>query len=183
MILDFGLWNFNSQCFAICDTNLSRIFTIEKNRKMQNVFNVQDCAEIINRINKLEPTTPALWGKMDVAQMLAHCNVTYEMVYEDKHPKPNPIMKWILKTMVKKKVVTEVPYPKNNPTAPAFVIKGDKDFQSEKTRLIDFINKTQQLGEPYLDGKESHSFGKLNKVEWNCMFAKHLDHHLSQFGA
>lgn len=148
-----------------------------------NVFNAQDCATIISRINQLKSTTPAQWGKMNVAQMLAHCNVTYEMVFEDKHPKPNPIMKWVLKTMVKKKVLTEVPYPKNSPTAPAFMIKGDKDFQNEKTRLIDFINKTQQLGESYFDGKESHSFGKLNKVEWNCMFAKHLDHHLSQFGA
>jgi len=149
---------------------------------MKNVFNQNDTAEIINRINKLTPDTKGLWGKMAVAQMLAHCNVSYELVYEDKHPKPNAFMKFILKTFVKKKVVNEEPYKHNNPTAPAFIIKDDKDFNAEKTRLINYINKTRELGEAYFDNKESHSFGKLTKTEWNNMFSKHLDHHLKQFG-
>ena len=149
---------------------------------MKNVFNQNDTAEIINRINKLTPDTKGLWGKMAVAQMLAHCNVSYELVYEDKHPKPNAFMKFILKTFVKKKVVNEEPYKHNNPTAPAFIIKDDKDFNAEKNRLINYINKSRELGEAYFDNKESHSFGKLTKTEWNNMFSKHLDHHLKQFG-
>ena len=56
-----------------------------------------------------------------------------------------------------------------------------KNFEVEKQRLINHINKTQQLGENYFDNKESHSFGKLNKTEWNNMLYKHLQHHLSQF--
>ncbi|WP_306354160.1 hypothetical protein [Flavobacterium sp. '19STA2R22 D10 B1'] len=59
---------------------------------------------------------------------------------------------------------------------------GDKDFELEKNRLINYIQKSQQLGENYFDGKDSHSFGKLTKTEWNNMFYKHLNHHLSQFG-
>lgn len=39
---------------------------------------------------------------MNVAQMLAHCNVTYEMVYENIHPKTNFFMSFILKTFIKK---------------------------------------------------------------------------------
>ncbi len=149
---------------------------------MKNVFNQNDTTEIINRIKKLTPDTKGLWGKMAVAQMLAHCNVSYELVYEDKHPKPNAFMKFILKTFVKKKVVNEEPYKHNNPTAPAFIIKDDKDFNAEKNRLINYINKTRELGDVYFDNKESHSFGKLTKTEWNNMFSKHLDHHLKQFG-
>ena len=57
-----------------------------------------------------------------------------------------------------------------------------KDFETEKERLVVFLRNTQQLGEDYFDGKESHSFGKLSKEEWNNMFYKHIDHHLSQFG-
>jgi ribonuclease HIII len=26
------------------------------------------------------------WGKMNAGQMLAHCNITYEMAYENIHP-------------------------------------------------------------------------------------------------
>ncbi len=149
---------------------------------MKSVFSQSDTLETINRINKLNPNSQGLWGKMGVAQMLAHCNVSYEMAYEDKHTKPNPFMKFILKMLVKKKVVGEEPYKHNSPTAPAFIMKEDKDFETEKNRLINYINKTQQLGETYFDNKESHSFGALTKTEWNNMFYKHLDHHLQQFG-
>jgi hypothetical protein len=149
---------------------------------MKNVFKKEDSLEIINRINKLTPSTQALWGKMNVGQMLAHCNVTYEFIYTDKHPKPNPFMKLILKLLVKKLVVSDKTYKKNSQTAPAFIITSEKEFESEKSRLIDYIAKTQELGESHFDGKESHSFGVLNKKEWNNMFYKHLDHHLSQFG-
>jgi len=149
---------------------------------MESIFNATDVAKLIGRINKLTPSTQPLWGKMSVGQMLAHCNVSYEMAYTDKHPKPNALMKLVLKLLVKNKVVSETPYKNNNPTAPAFIIKEDKNFEEEKTRLIDHINQTLQLGEAHFDGRESHSFGTLSAAEWNNMFWKHLDHHLSQFG-
>jgi hypothetical protein len=63
---------------------------------MKNIFDQNVATETINRINNLKPTTQGLWGKMNVAQMLAHCNVTYELVYEDKHPQPNAFIKFML---------------------------------------------------------------------------------------
>ncbi|MXS70253.1 DUF1569 domain-containing protein [Chryseobacterium binzhouense] len=150
---------------------------------MENVFDPKDAQNYINRINNLVEDTHGLWGRMTVDQMLAHCSVTYEMVYEpEKHKKPGAIAKFILKTFVKPKVVGEKSYPKDSPTAPQFLIKERKNFDEEKRRLIGFIQKTQQLGASAFDGKESFSFGKLTSQEWNNMFAKHLNHHLSQFG-
>jgi hypothetical protein len=149
---------------------------------LPNIFSKRVSDEIIDRINTLTPSTVALWGKMNVSQMLAHCNVTYEMAFDNIHPKPNFIMRIILKALVKKTVTDEKPYKKNNPTAPAFLIKTEKNFEIEQKRLVDYIKKSQQLGENYFDGKESLSFGKLNITEWNNMFYKHLNHHLGQFG-
>ena len=149
---------------------------------MKNIFDLKDANEIINRISQLTPDSKALWGKMSVSQMLAHCNITYELVYENKHPKPNAFVGFILRTFIKKTVVNEVPYKHNGGTAPIFIIKDEKNFEEEKTRLIEFIKKTQALGGSYFDNKESHSFGKLTQSEWNNMFYKHLNHHLSQFG-
>ena len=149
---------------------------------LPNIFSKSVSDEIIERINHLQPDTPALWGKMNAAQMLAHCNVTYEMVYEDKHPKPNAFVRFILKLLVKNKVVNETPYARNGQTAPQFVIKDSKNFDLEKSRLIQHIEKTRELGESHFEQKESHSFGKLTATEWNNMFYKHLNHHLSQFG-
>jgi hypothetical protein len=149
---------------------------------LPNIFSRPVSAVLIDRINLLKPNTPANWGTMNVAQMLAHCNVTYEMVYENYHPKPNFFLKLILKFFVRKKVVDETPFPRNERTAPQFIIKDNKDFDKEKSRLIAYIDKTQQLGPEFFNLKKSHSFGKLSITEWNNMFYKHLNHHLTQFG-
>ncbi|EPR66888.1 DUF1569 domain-containing protein [Cyclobacterium qasimii] len=149
---------------------------------LPNIFSKDISDDVIHRINNLKPETQSGWGKMNISEMLAHCNVSYELVYSQKHPKPNFFMKAIMKTFVKKIVTSETPYKRNSQTAPAFIIKDSRDFKTEKNRLIDYINKTQQLGESSFDNKESHSFGKLNVNEWNNLFYKHLDHHLTQFG-
>jgi len=149
---------------------------------MKSVFNQSDVNEIIARIDKLQASSQALWGKMGVAQMLAHCNVSYEMAYENIHPKPGAFQRFIMKAFVKNIVVKDKPYKRSSQTAPAFIIQDDRNFENEKKRLIDYVNKTLQLGESHFQNKESHSFGRLNSNEWNTMFYKHLDHHLSQFG-
>ena len=149
---------------------------------MKNIFEHNNAQEVIRRIEKLAPTSTGLWGRMNVSQMLAHCNVTYELVYENKHPKPNFFMGLILKVFVKQKVVNAKPFARNLRTAPIFLIKESKNFDVEKKRLTNYILKTAQLGASHFDGKKSHAFGKLNKDEWNNMFYKHLDHHLCQFG-
>ncbi|MBK9510036.1 MAG: DUF1569 domain-containing protein [Cytophagaceae bacterium] len=150
---------------------------------MKNIFEKSTTEEVIARIEKLTATTSPLWGKMTVSQMLAHCCVTYEMLFEpERFPKPNFLMGLMLKFLVKPTVTGSVPYKKNSRTAPAFLITEDKDFETERKRLIEFLQKVHALGENYFDDRESHSFGKLSKEEWSTMFYKHLDHHLGQFG-
>ena len=150
---------------------------------MKSVFNPRDVADLIGRIDKLTASSPPSWGRMTVSQMLAHCNVTYELAYESKHPRPNPLMQFILRLVVKPMVVGEKPYPHSGRTAPVFVITGDRDFAAEKARLVGYLNKTLALGTSHFDQKESHALGRLTASEWNILFSKHLDHHLTQFGA
>ncbi|WP_445733798.1 DUF1569 domain-containing protein [Mariniflexile sp.] len=149
---------------------------------MINLFDINETNAVIQRINNLKPETPPLWGKMSVEKMLAHCNVTYEMALEDMHTKPSGFKKTMLKLFVKPIVVGNKPYKRNSRTAPEFLITNEKSFELEKVRLINYILKTISLGEDYFDNRESFSFGKLTKKEWNTMFYKHLDHHLNQFG-
>ena len=149
---------------------------------LPDIFSKEVSEEIIARINKLSPDTPGKWGKMTVSQMLAHCSVTYEYIFENRYKKPNMFMGFILKLMIKNLVVNEKPYKPGSPTAPDFIINDTRNFDNEKQRLIAFIRQTQALGGAHFDGKVSHSFGALNKTEWNNMFYKHLNHHLSQFG-
>jgi len=149
---------------------------------MKNIFNQSEAQEVINRINNLTPATKAQWGKMDVSQMMAHCSVAYDMTYNENQKKSGAIAKFMLKLFVKPTVCGSKPYKKNGRTAPEFIIDTPKDFEAEKKRLIDYIQKTQKLGEAHFENKESPSFGAMTSQEWNTMFAKHLDHHLTQFG-
>ncbi|TFV95834.1 DUF1569 domain-containing protein [Algoriphagus kandeliae] len=149
---------------------------------MKNIFDPQVSNELIQRIEKLTPESKPLWGKMAVDQMLAHCIIAYEMAFTDKHPKPNALLRFLLKTFVKSGVVNEKPYPKNARTAPVFIIADRRNFEKEKDQLIAYIKKTQELGASYFEGKESPSFGTMTAQEWNNLFYKHLDHHLTQFG-
>lgn len=150
---------------------------------MKNIFNAQDAQSYIDRINQLNARSERRWGKMTVDQMLAHCNITYSMIFEpEKHKKPGFIARFILKKFVKSKVCNDIAYKTNLPTSPAFVISDEKVFDEEQKKLIGYIQKVQQLGADAFEGKESISFGPLSATEWNNMMAKHLDHHLKQFG-
>ena len=125
---------------------------------VKNIFNKEVSNEIINRINCIKPDTQPKWGTMSPAQMFSHCSVTYEMVCENIHKKPNAFFRLILKLFVKKSVTGEKPYKHNLKTAPQFIIKETKDFEKEKQRLMNYIIRTQEHGADYFDSKESNSF-------------------------
>ena len=95
---------------------------------MEDIFDQQVAAGVVRRIGNLSPDARPIWGKMTVAQMLAHCNVTYELVYDNKHAQPKGFKKFMLKLFVKPLVVSEKPYKQNGPTAPEFLVKETKDF-------------------------------------------------------
>jgi hypothetical protein len=149
---------------------------------MQNIFEPDVVADLTRRIHQLTPATTPHWGRMTVDQMLAHCNVSYEMVYDGIHAKPGALTRLLLKLFVKNAVVGPKPYPRNSPTAAVFKIVGAKEFVRERDRLIAYIHRVQQDGEEAFEGRESHSFGPLSSTEWNVLFYKHLHHHLTQFG-
>lgn len=150
---------------------------------MQNVFDAKDAQEYINRINNLTPETQRKWGKMSVDQVLAHLNVAYDLTFTpEKFPKPSFIAKFLLSRFVKSKITNEIPYKQSLPTSPVFIIADERNFEEEKAKLIGNIQRVQQLGREAFEGKENINFGKMTAQGWNNMFAKHLNHHLEQFG-
>ena len=109
---------------------------------MKNIFEESVNNEVVERINKLTDNSNSVWGKMSVSQMLAHCNVTYEMAFDEINEiKPKGIKKWLLTKFVKPTVVGDKPYSKNGRTAPSFIKEGKYEFNIEKLRLIDYLNK------------------------------------------
>ena len=149
---------------------------------MHNLFDLTEIQKVINRVNQLTPHTKGSWGKMHVSQMLAHCCISFELVFENKHPRPNAISRFLIKLFAKKTLVGDKPYAKNARTSPIFIIDDMRDFEKEKVRLIDYIQKTQIAGPAFFKNKEHYIFGALTIEQWNNLLFKHLDHHLKQFG-
>jgi hypothetical protein len=150
---------------------------------MKNIFNEADRNEILQRIEKLTPTTQALWGKMNVAQMLAHCANGAKMPTGEIKTTRAPFPFNILGKLLKSKILAEGPLRRNSPTAQELKIVDPKDFDKEKANFIAAVKKLGQLGEQGIKDEIHPFFGKMTAKEWGRVNYKHADHHLSQFGA
>jgi hypothetical protein len=135
--------------------------------------------ELSSRLNQLNKDTSANWGKMNVGQMLYHCQMPLNIILEkeDYGVKPN----WLINLLFKKSMYSDKLWKKNLPTAKGFAIKDEKDFETEKqaiTSLIDELNSQRERN----DWQSHPAFGKMTKAQWGKMQYKHLDHHFRQFG-
>ncbi|MEM1056431.1 MAG: DUF1569 domain-containing protein [Bacteroidota bacterium] len=153
---------------------------------MPDFFDRAVADDLLARIDRLTPETEPQWGKMNVAQMLAHCSKPFEAVYDEEYlrqnPKPNAVLRFVLRVLAKSAVVGDKPYKRNGSTAPSFIVADERDFEAERARLKAFIEQAHGESAAAYDGRESHSFGVLSAREWSTLFHKHTDHHLTQFG-
>ncbi len=146
---------------------------------MESVFEESGVNQLIERINNLDENSQALWGKMNVSQMLVHC----AYAFEDVSPKASIISQLLIKLFRRSTVIGSKPYRKNMATAKAFsTLNKNPDFDIEKERLIRGISRIHHLGVDHFDNRRHTIFGRLSADEWNTFFSKHLDHHLRQFG-
>lgn len=148
---------------------------------VQNLFDTAPYNEVLERIGKLTAGSTAKWGKMNVAQMLAHCKEVFTVPLSTKKI-PRIFIGRLLGWLIKPKLYNDAPWKKNLPTAPGFIINDERDFEHEKAALIELIANFH-LGGPANAGNFPHPmFGTLTKEQWGKSMYKHLDHHLQQFG-
>jgi hypothetical protein len=148
---------------------------------MKSLFNPQDNNEIIERFNKLSPNVKPKWGKMNAAQMLAHCTAPLQMAHGEIQSKRG-LIGILFGKMIKKQYVNGAEFKQNLPTDPKFLFPNANDFDKEKQKLIAKIRDFATKGpEGITKGKHSF-FGAMTPQEWDIIQYKHLDHHLRQFG-
>ena len=148
---------------------------------MDSLFDARVYQRVTDRLNKLTSTTPPLWGKMSVSQMLAHCKVAFEVPLSQKPMKrslPGRLIGWIFK----KQLYDDRPWKQNLPTSPAFIIRDKRDFYTEKEALENLVTEFHTKGTGGVGLLQHHMFGAFTKDQWGQAMFKHLDHHLRQFG-
>jgi Protein of unknown function (DUF1569) len=155
------------------------IRTLEETVK--NIFEAATVDEVEQRLEKLQPNSERLWGKMDAAQMLAHCSAWMDMASGLDNP-PRVMVGYIFGRMAKSTLLSEKPIRRNMPTAKSLIKDNKQDFAVERLRLQEEINRFA-AGGPEKCTKHPHSFfGPMTPLEWAILGYKHIDHHLRQFG-
>lgn len=149
---------------------------------MKNLFEQDTVDEVIARIDNLQPAAVRQWGKMDVAQMMAHCSSTMDMASGRLNP-PRIFIGRLIGPLFKPIFTNEKPLGKNSPTDKQLVVADQRDFAGEQQQLKVKIRQFYDGGEAQCTRHPHPFFGSLTPVEWSRGMYKHLDHHLRQFGA
>jgi hypothetical protein len=173
-----------NHCLATRTPRSVIIFAIQVERglAMRNLFEAEAVDEMISRIDSLQPITQRQWGKMDVAQMMAHCSAALDLASGRLNP-ARILIGRLIGGFIKPIYWNEKPFSKNNPTDPKLVVSDKRDFLREHEQLKAKIRQFHDGGETGCSRHPHPFFGDLTPPQWSRGMYKHLDHHLRQFGA
>ncbi len=148
---------------------------------IQSLYNRHELEVIIARLSSVRPDSRRQWGKMDVAQMLAHCQVPLRVAMGDVTLKRG-LIGVLFGGMAKRKLLKPGNWDHDMPTAPEFKIAEGREFKKEHEGLLELVRRFGRGGPSGLTKEPHPFFGKLTVVEWDMLQWKHIDHHLRQFG-
>ncbi len=148
---------------------------------MKNIFNPQNNQELIERLSHLSPDAKPIWGKMNVCQMVKHCQKPLE-VAQGTHKLKRGLLGFLFGKMAKKSFLVEGNLKKNMPTDPSFKVEETPEFENEWQLLVALVTKFGKKGPEVIADKKHPFFGEMTDEEWGQLQYKHLDHHLKQFG-
>ena len=149
---------------------------------MKNLFERETVDEVIARIDKLQPASERQWGKMDVAQMMAHCSAALDMASGRVNP-PRIFIGRLIGPFAKPILTNEKPLSRNSPTDKTLLVSDKRDFLREQELLKQKLQQFHDGGEARCTKHPHPFFGPLTPHAWSRGMYKHLDHHLRQFGA
>ncbi len=146
---------------------------------MGNILNPEDRKLIYCRIAKLTPESQAMWGKMNVNQMLRHLSDAIRMQLGELDVKDAG--NFFTHTLLKWATIAGAPPPKNATTFPEIneVLNSvnPQDFTKEKETLNELFQKCIELNKhfyhPLFGTVSPNQLGKINYT--------HMNHHLKQF--
>ena len=136
-------------------------------------------ASIRKRIESLRIDSPRQWGKMTIDQMLWHVNVSMREAVGEYTPnvKPLPVPKALLRW-----AILNMPWGRGAKTRPDMYAVSTYDFQAQKAECLTLLDRIH--ARPLsADWPASASMGRMSGKHWSQLTARHLEHHLKQFGS
>jgi hypothetical protein len=148
---------------------------------MNNLYNQIDVNGILKRLESLQPNAVRQWGKMEVAQMLAHLNAFLETAL-NLNPQKRMLLGRLLGRFLIKRYVSDKQFSKNRPTGKNYILLDEHNFEKEKAKAIELVRQFYENGSENCTKQLHPFFGNLTPNEWAIAQWKHFDHHLRQIG-
>lgn len=148
---------------------------------MKTLYDPIVADEVRDRIARLTPQSTRQWGKMNPAQMLAHCALAMENALGDtklpRHPLGRLIGGWVKRGFT----VKGKPMPRGAKSHPSVLVEDQRNFEVERRRLQRAVDRFT-AGPSECTRHPHFFFGAMTPNEWATFMYIHLDHHLRQFG-
>jgi hypothetical protein len=156
--------------------------TVASPSRVKTLFDAATLEEVKGRMAQLSPETERQWGKMNPAQMLAHCSATIAMAMGKVSP-PRILIGRLLGRLAKNSViVNRTPMRRNSMTEKSCLVTDERNFVVEMQALRESIDRFAKGGSAACTKHPHFFFGPLTPEEWAVLMYQHLDHHLRQFG-
>ncbi len=148
---------------------------------MRTIQNPKDRKDLFDRLGRLDPAQPPLWGRLTAPTMLAHLCDQMRMPYNDNPSPPIPGVQHY--PVMRQLVLYLLPWPKAQIQGPPEAFHTppavwSEDVATLKALVDQFVNASADR--PWADHQH---FGPMNHRVWGYFSYRHFDHHLRQFGA
>lgn len=148
----------------------------------KSLHNPECFKEIKERIHCLNQNSDPAWGKMNVCQMMRHCNLVLQVPLKKiKLPKINPILSAIGSITKWEIQIFNNGIPRNMPTFQKLIVNFECDFEEEKENLLKTLAEYRICFENKNLPDNHALFGTMKEKDWGFLEYKHLHHHLKQF--
>ncbi len=149
---------------------------------MKTIENEVDLAEIVARLNAVEPDDGRLWGVMSAPEMICHLRGAFLVAMGEAPvaPVPLPIPRKLLKVAA---LSLPMSWPKAFRTPPELrrgaPTMQPGDFGRDRAHVITQLTRFRQPEQTRVD---HCMMGPMSYADWMRWGYLHTDHHLRQFG-
>lgn len=146
---------------------------------MATIFDFAPRSGLLARIDRLNASAQPRWGRMNVGQMVVHCDLQVKLALGElpASPMKTPVGHFPLKHLA----LYLLPTPKGVPTMPEIRDPLTGDWEQDRASLKASIGRVAVI-DPRQPWPRHPAFNALSGNQWGLLIYKHLDHHLKQFG-
>ena len=145
---------------------------------MSSILVEKDRDTLLARFHKLTPEHKPLWGRLSAREMVCHLADQLAVALGDIPSKPTgnlftqTFAKWLV-------IYLPIPVPKGKvQTVPEMLTTQPSEWEKDTTRFESLLSRLVDA-----ETLAPHpAFGRLSHRQWGILAAKHIDHHLRQFG-